>query len=139
MGEKGKGNWERLESKEYNDPLGQTHSSETLFSLCFDQLDFERWGRTDGRTDDICAKTMIPTGRHVTVGWPSGSKEKLGEEICINSSEHLCCKMYVCTYYSIQSRVANKIRTMQIISSLEKLLSFIPKSNYNMATLNEKK
>ena len=30
-------------------------------NIVFTLLDFEKWGRTDGRT--TCAKTMIPTGR----------------------------------------------------------------------------
>ena len=48
-----------------NDPLGQTHSlasSEHCFVL--NLFCFEKWGRTDAdvRTDDMCTKTMIPTG-----------------------------------------------------------------------------
>ena len=49
-----------------NDPLGQTHSPASQLrsllplKICFVLRDFEKRGRTDGRT--TCAKTMIPTG-----------------------------------------------------------------------------
>ena len=36
-----------------NDPLGQTHSLASS-EHCFVLLDFEKWGRTYGRTDDMC-------------------------------------------------------------------------------------
>ena len=45
-----------------NDPLGQTHSHSSFLLFCFSR--FEKWGRTDGRTDgQQIAKTIISAGR----------------------------------------------------------------------------
>ena len=57
-----------------NDPLGQTNSnasSEHCFRLfCFAR--FEKWGRTDGRTDGQHVQKQLSL-RAVTLGWPNGS------------------------------------------------------------------
>ena len=48
--------------KDINDPLGQTHSlasGDSCFLLfCFAR--FEKWGRTDGRTDNMCNDPYLP-------------------------------------------------------------------------------
>ena len=54
-----------------NDPLGQTHSldnSEHCFHFVFILQDFEKWGWTDGRTDNMC-ENNYPYRPWLWIGW----------------------------------------------------------------------